>query len=1576
MKKIIEINWDIFRAKFHGKEQKSFEWLCYLLFCKEFKQNIGIPGYKNHAGIETSPIEINCEKIGWQAKFYDTRLSEHKKDFIVSIDTTKVKHPEINKIIFYTNQNFGQGKTKNNPQHKIDIEKHAKSKNVEIEWRTDNYFRSPFVCEENADIAQHFFSIDKSIIDFIGELIQHTISILTPINSKIKFNDNEIKIDRSQAIKNLKAILNESSMVILSGEAGVGKTAVVKDFYEQIKEVRPFFVFKATEFNIFNINQLFTNYGHFTLLDFIKEHQYIDEKYIVIDSAEKLSDVEYQEVFLEFLSALINNNWKIIFTTRYSYLDDLKFQFIEVYHLSFQLINIEKLDIAEITELSKKHDFDLPSSERLLELLKAPFFLNEYLKNYQSLNKTIDYFAFRDLLWNKQILKSSYHKNNIHIKREECFLKITRKRADEGQFFVKIDDCDEAVIQALESDEIIQYDSNAGGYFITHDVYEEWALEKIIEREFIKSEVYKDFFDAIGSSLPIRRAFRSWLSEKLFENRNEVKLLIEEYISDNEIEYFWKDETLVSVLLSAYSETFFHLFENKLLEENQQFLIRIIFLLRIACKEIDGDFLKLLGLHKTEGITLETLFTKPKGNGWNCVIDFIHKHKNTFGLQNINIIFPLLNDWISKNKEGTTTKKVSKIALYYYDEIKKNGGFGYSDSDEKIEQLIGIILQGASEIKDELKAIFDEVIVQKQTNYRDKYYELIKTILISITHNFEVIKCLPNYVIKLADLFWFQTPKQKGRYLDSIAGVEKYFSLSEMHDFDYYPSSAFQTPIFQLLRFSSQETIDFILSFTNKTVECYAKSELKNEVEEVEIFINEKETIKQYISNRLWNMYRGTQVSTELLESIHMALEKWLLEYAKITSPEELENICKYLVKNSKSASITAVVASIVLAQPYKLFNIAKILFQTKELFLYDSSRYLLEHDAKSYYSIGYGLNFQHKIYQDERIKTCEDTHRKFSLEHIALQYQLFRTEEESEGEAGKRQKIIWEIFDKYYKELPDKSKEIESDKTWRLYLARMDRRKMSPEVEEKDGQTLIKFNPKIDSELKKYSEDSLQKISNEMKYTSLRLWAIFRFEKNKDKYKQYQQYENDPQLVITETKEIIEGLKNHTDKDFYLLNHSIPAYSCSVLIREHFDRLNAKEKEFCKDTIIEYGSLPLQKNYQYQISDGVNAAINVLPFLLKSFVQDNGKIKTILLLILFDSHPIGTNQRLSDYSIRAVLHNLWEISFKDAHSIFLGYLLLKPKYDNLRDKLWKENRKKNIYKLSEEQVLRSFIKQHDKELENIISDKITYEDLGCLNQLSLNILNTAFELLPLKTDNEDHRKFITQIIPIFSKKLLIDNDKIDYSTKHRFLEKFAYFVLTSSREKIEIYVKPFVDNFSNSKNTADFFQEFIFVEDKLNRYEEFWIAWNIFYGKIVDLCKNSRSRYYANEIIHNYLLAGQHWKEDAKEWHTLKEKEKLFYKKVAQDIGHCPAVLYSIAKVLNDIGSNFLENGIFWVSDILQRNKNLFSGELEANTIFYIENIVRRYILMNRKKIKKILKMNLPAAELRGIYYSLKQTN
>ncbi len=1161
-----EINWGNFKAKFNGKEQKSFEWLCYLLFCNEFNISNGIFRYKNQAGIETEPIEYDGKLIGFQAKFYETRLSEKKKEIKDAIRKAKEKNPNLNKILFYINQEFSESSKKGQkePKYKTEIESYAKSQNIEIVWRVPSHLEKQLSLDKNRTFAQHFFSLDKSVIDFIAELTHHTESILAAIHSEIKFKEHEIKIDRSQAISDLNIILNESSLIILSGEAGVGKTAVIKDFYTLVKEKAPFFVFKATEFNILNINQLFANYGHFTFFDFIREHQDIVEKYIVIDSAEKLSDIEYKEIFQEFLSALLKNNWKIIFTTRHNYLDDLRFQFVEVYRVKFRSLNINNLTIEGITEFSKKYKFNLPINERLLNLLQNSFYLNEYLHNYKDITNDTSFSVFKNIVWNK-LLNSSYQKNSLH-RREDCFLKIAQKRANHGNFFVKADECNDDILQKLQDYEIIKYDSNAGGFFITHDIYEEWALDKIIERSFNNSGDYKRFFQDIGSSLSIRRAFRNWLSEKLLNNKNEVIALIENVILDDKIESHWKDEILISVLLSDYAEVFFQLFENKLLEDNQKLLMRIVFLLRTACKEIDEDLLKQFGLKKN--IILNTIFTKPKGYGWNCVIDFIHKHKNDFGLQHINIILPLLNDWNNKNTTGETTKKSSQIALFYYNEFKKDGSFGHNHRHEK-KQLIRVILQGASEITNELKAIFDEIISKNTIKYRDKYYEVIKTILTSVTDGFEVVKSLPDYVIKLADIFWYQLPKNKGKYESDSIGVEKNFCLSKECEFSYFPPSALQSPIFQLLKVATNETIDFILSFTNKTVECYTKSKFNNEIEEVDVFIDEIKPIKQYISNRLWCMYRGTQASTNLLESMHMALEKWLLENAKSTSKENIEKWCLYLIKNSKSASITAVVTSVVLSQPSKLFGIAKILFQTKELFIYDTHRYVFDQSAKSLYSIGHSFNFQKRLFQDERFETCDEPHRNLTIENLALNYQLFRSEDENEEEAAERQRTIWEIFDKYYEKIREKSIETDTDKTWRLYLARMDRREMNIEIEQKDKKILMKFNPEIDSELKKYSEDFSKESSDKMKYTSLKLWSNYKFTKEEEQYLKYQQYENNPQLVITETKEIIERMKKKTGDIFSLYNDSIPAYTCSVLIRDSFDKLNEEDKLLCKKVIL-----------------------------------------------------------------------------------------------------------------------------------------------------------------------------------------------------------------------------------------------------------------------------------------------------------------------------------------------------------------------------------------------------------------------
>jgi hypothetical protein len=546
---MIKPNWEIFRAKFSENPQYNFEWFCCLLFCKEFNKPYGIFRYKNQSAIETNPIEVGNEVIGWQAKFYDTSLSNHKEDLLSTIEKSKRDYPNITKLLFYTNQEWGQNKGKK-PRGLIEVDEKAKGLNIILEWRPASFFESEFVSTKNAVFARHFFKLDKSIFAIIEEQQNHTQNILSEIQTCIFFNNNSFEIDIN---KHIDILRDQSQQIsILSGIGGVGKTVIIKKLYEELKYKIAFFVFKATEFELRNINDLFVD---FSFYDFVKAHEDEKNKIIVIDSSEKLLDLKNSDPFKEFLSVLIKDKWKIIFTTRDNYLEDLNYQFFEIYNISPLNISVNNLELEELYTISDEHSFSLPKDEKLLELIRNPFYLNEYLKFYND-NEELDYIEFKTNLWNKNIKRSK-------PERERCFLQIAFERANKGQFLIS-PSCESHILDnELVRDGILGYE--AAGYFITHDIYEEWALEKIIGNKFIKKIENEDFFDKIGQSLPIRRCFRNWLSEKLFLEIDDIKEFIEEVLESKEVEPFWKDEILVSVLLSNYSKMFFDIFKDELL---------------------------------------------------------------------------------------------------------------------------------------------------------------------------------------------------------------------------------------------------------------------------------------------------------------------------------------------------------------------------------------------------------------------------------------------------------------------------------------------------------------------------------------------------------------------------------------------------------------------------------------------------------------------------------------------------------------------------------------------------------------------------------------------------------------------------------------------------------------------------------------------------------------------------------------------------------------------------------------------------------------------------------------------------
>ncbi|MCT2196373.1 hypothetical protein M3G15_14640, partial [Paenibacillus sp. p3-SID1389] len=389
--------------------------------------------------------------------------------------------------------------------------------------------------------------------------------------------------------------------------------------------------------------------------------------------------------------------------------------------------------------------------------------------------------------------------------------------------------------------------------------------------------------------------------------------------------------------------------------------------------------------------------------------------------------------------------------------------------------------------------------------------------------------------------------------------MESRYGLTDKYEFKYFPSSANQTPIKWLLQIAFYETLDFIINFTNRAVEKYSQSDYgKKDVVKITLYINENE-VTQYLSWAIWSMYRGngSPVVPNVLESIHMALEQILLEIAQHLKSEVVQKILLYILTQTKSVSLTSVVCSVVLANPEKFYDVALILFNTIELFHFDTIRCTNEFQVKSIYSFGYGLDkIKDILYADERLKTCEEKHRSSNLESLFLNYQLF-------GVKGFTEEQNSEFIEKLYKIIDQYKSDASTSKAFGILLARMDRRNLIPKVSEyDDNNLLIEFSPKeLSDELRMESEQVQNQYQELIKYSSLQVWSDFLIgERSQNKDKKYEEYDSDPLLALSETKQLVEELKSGRN-GMGLYDYSIPAYSCSKLFIEHKDKLTKEDK-------------------------------------------------------------------------------------------------------------------------------------------------------------------------------------------------------------------------------------------------------------------------------------------------------------------------------------------------------------------------------------------------------------------------------
>jgi hypothetical protein len=523
-----------------------------------------------------------------------------------------------------------------------------------------------------------------------------------------------------------------------------------------------------------------------------------------------------------------------------------------------------------------------------------------------------------------------------------------------------------------------------------------------------------------------------------------------------------------------------------------------------------------------------------------------------------------------------------------------------------------------------------------------------------------------------------------------------------------------------------------------------------------------------------------------------------------------------------------------------------------------------------------------------------------------------------------------------------------------------MDKRNLIPKVSKHDDNHLrIEFTPKeLSDELKKESENALNQYQEFFKYSSLRLWADFFHEKNQSKTVKHEEYDKNPLLALSETKQLVEELESGQNA-MRRMDYFIPGFSCSKLLIEHKDKLSKEDKVFCKNIVLSNLSNLLSDDYDYQISDGVEASVHAIPTLIFEFPDEVENYVSLMVLALFDETPIGAYKRICDYVIESIHKSkLWEQNQKVAQTILFGYIKLKPIYKNIIAQKRKEIGWGRISKSS-------VLEELDKRETDFTFENISF-DINDISSLDIHDLEIVYQLIPSDTKDKIHLDIYAKSLPLLASELLKDrrsykDDSDDHSNIYHLrlhvFKRFAYFILQREKNEIDTFLKPFVDSFSSTEETASFIGELVSAEDYLNKYEQFWYIWDNLYPKIKELCANPRG-YHLKEILINYLFAWRWWREGIEEWRSLKKENLSLYTNASKEIGNIPAVLYSIVRVLSTIGTNFKDEGIDWIHTIVSNNKSLPLDDLESNTLYYLEKFLRKYVFINRQKIKEEIKL------------------
>ena len=974
----------------------------------------------------------------------------------------------------------------------------------------------------------------------------------------------------------------------------------------------------------------------YTYVGFRDFYEGFDCKVLVIDSAERLTELDNRTVLQLVLEDLSKRGWQFIFTCKDNGCDALK-ALLRDLSVSVEDIKVDSLTEEMLIDLGKRHNFQLPTNEKVLRQLRIPFYLARYCELGGINVTTLE--AFREELWKRKVRGDI--RGAIQQKREECLMSVVKEQQVQNSYYVSPANIDHDAAYALEQDDVLITQSHKG-YTVKHDLYVDWALDYLVEQDCNTAEACLKLLANVPISITYLNAFGRWLDVIVDTGDVRIKAIMEAFMG-GKTNSQWSHCILTTVGCSkTYATTFFSQFDTALKANNYTLFDLFVDVLDVSCKTV-SQYFEFKGEHYP--------IYNPVGRGWDEAVFFANRNKEDYYFNHLGAVLKLLSGYSRMGKKAMAMPEAAQLSLRLFDDMaeqRKKKGHIWMQNEKPWCELVCNYAYG---IKDELNAIFKKVIDNRWVKHVDPYAELVAYILKdsnNIGKTMLFLSCLDS-VIDLMRLFWREQPGKPDsshwRHR-SLIEREHVFGLNEDYGLDmcYFPASPYQTPIWtlftaeQMLDPKGSKVLDFVIELVNECVTNYSKRDTLEKCVTITLTMPDGGKHDVLASQSLWCLYRGTQSYSfpHLLESIHMALEAQLLQDAdtKYKTPDwnRIKETLWRILTRSRSASLYSVVASLAVAYPEQLYDILLFLCQDIRFLHLDLNRYSRELTANAL-MITY---HRHEQWAEERKRSNNLPHRQQHLETILRDCQI---EYDQSGDASLKPRLeaAYKVVDALK---PQANQLKEEDTTYEFILRRVDYRSYTKQnVTLKDGRMGVLLTPSFTEEMIE-EQKQLQTITDDLSAMNLRVWVDKKF-KGDDKSLIGSPY-NDPQLVMKAIREIEKRFEERKDDIFSMPGDGYVPYSASaILLMYYCESLSQTEKNECVDRVMTALYSP-----DAMISDalsGFNVCIASIPVLLKLSPEKKDDIVTIISSYVGIEDEYVNNRVCDIMSTTIVAGKMWE---------------------------------------------------------------------------------------------------------------------------------------------------------------------------------------------------------------------------------------------------------------------------------------------------------------------------------------------